>query len=156
MIEAGRKKKKSTEKCCVFKIKMVGIFLVGFMIALVYILYLLKTEKKWILNKKMMAIFFAGVLIVFIKVQLNFVWFFLHFFFVKKFSTNDVRLNHTSNKMAEFYFTLYYILHDVRHLFFAFDSCALSYAHLSYTSTMNRYTDRYSHKCTHIQRPYVY
>lgn len=29
-----------------------------------------------------------------------------YLFFVKKLRTNDVRLNHTSNKMAEFYFTL--------------------------------------------------
>lgn len=40
-----------------------------------------------------------------IKVPINFVWFLWKFlFFVKKFRTNDVRLNHTSNKMAEFYF----------------------------------------------------
>lgn len=51
--------------------------------------------------------------------------FLFSFLFCKKFRTNDVRLNHTSNKMAEFYFTLY---HDVNHLFFSC-GCSLTRAH---------------------------
>lgn len=68
-------------------------------------------------------------------------------FFVKiKFRTNDVRLKHTSNKMAEFYFTLY---HDVRHLFFSHSGIRFELkTNFTYTNTrthMQRKRDKHKH-----------